>query len=41
MVQAKYPSAVRSRQVVVVHQVYLCPVQMEKAPRRLVHEVVA
>ncbi len=41
MVQAKYPRAVRSRQVVVVHRVYLCPARTEKATRRLVHEVVA
>lgn len=41
MVQAKYPRAVRSRQVVVVHQIYLCPARTVKATRRLVHEVVA
>ena len=41
MVQAKYPRAVRSRQVVVVHQVYLCPARTVKATGRPVHEVVA
>ena len=41
MVQAKYPPAVRSRQAVVVHRVYLCPARTEKATDRLVHEVVA
>jgi len=41
MVQAKYLPAVRSRQAVVVHRVYLCPARTEKATHRLVHEVVA
>src|SRR5438552_4128134 len=41
MVQAKYPRAVRSRQVVVVHQVYLCPARTVKATGRPVREVVA